>query len=166
MDVFQFRSEIIRPTLTAIHLWSPAAEQLLLGTAVHESSGLRYVRQLPRIKDGKQVQGPARGFYQIEPETAEEIIKRRMFGDKSILGDRFRTVTMFGPGDDLNARLVGDMIFGTVIARLKYWDAQAPLPLAGDMPAMARYWWLHYHGDVGPNKERDFLNSYERWVRP
>ena len=34
----QFRSLVIRPTLRRLDLWSEAAEELLLGTAIQESA--------------------------------------------------------------------------------------------------------------------------------
>ena len=46
----QVRSLVIRPVIRRLGLWSPAAERLLLGTALTES-GLRHLRQ---------VRGPAR----------------------------------------------------------------------------------------------------------
>ena len=55
MDVRQFAHAIVRPTLYALDLHSPAAERLMLGTAAHESDGLRYIRQLGG--------GPALSFF-------------------------------------------------------------------------------------------------------
>ena len=40
----QIRSLVIRPALSKINLWSPSAEELVLGTAIVES-GLTYIRQ-------------------------------------------------------------------------------------------------------------------------
>ena len=161
MDLGQFRTEIVQPTLLAITLWSLSAEELLIATAVHESAGLTYIRQLPRA-DGRQ--GPALGFFQIEPATAEDLVKRYIFQDKTELGKRLRIASQFEPWGNINERLIGDMRFGCIIARLKYWSAPPPLPRAGDVPAMASYWWRFYHGDVGENKESDFIASYERWL--
>src|SRR5262249_50020699 len=59
-----FLASIIRPTLLAIDLHSTAAEQLLLGTAMQESD-LIHRRQLG--------DGPARGFFQMEPATHNDI---------------------------------------------------------------------------------------------
>ena len=40
----QTLSMVIRPALSKINLWSPSAEELVLGTAIVES-GLTYLRQ-------------------------------------------------------------------------------------------------------------------------
>lgn len=58
------RDLIIRPTLVEMGHYSPAAEALLLGTAAHESHGGRYL---------SQIRGPARGIYQMEPATHDDL---------------------------------------------------------------------------------------------
>lgn len=63
LDPEQFRDYIIKPSLTHIGLWSPAAEQLVLATAMAESN-LRYLQQ---------INGPALGLYQIEPITHRDM---------------------------------------------------------------------------------------------
>ena len=60
LNVRDLRVEVIRPALRALDLWSPAAEDLVLGTAAQES-GLAYLRQIGG--------GPALGLWQIEPAT-------------------------------------------------------------------------------------------------
>ena len=64
IDLTQFRSDIVRPILEKLDLWSGAAENLLVGTSLVES-GLFYVRQLRG--------GPALGFFQMEPATHDDI---------------------------------------------------------------------------------------------
>ena len=64
LDIPQFRANIIRPVLLVIGGESRAAENLILGTALQESN-LRYLRQLG--------DGPARGVYQMEPATHDDI---------------------------------------------------------------------------------------------
>ena len=61
----QFRELIIRPALEAIGLWSQTAENLVLGTAIHESGNFKYIKQVGG--------GTALSFYQIEPVTADDI---------------------------------------------------------------------------------------------
>src|SRR2546429_446898 len=59
-----FAATVIAPVLQQIGLFSPAAQQLLLGTAIQES-GL-----IARRQSGG---GPALGLYQMEPNTANDI---------------------------------------------------------------------------------------------
>ena len=61
----QLREEIIHPVLKKMDLWSVAAEDLLIGTAIHESAGLKRLRQY----DG----GPALSYFQLEPETLYDL---------------------------------------------------------------------------------------------
>ena len=56
----QILSMVIRPALSKINLWSPNAEELVLGLAIVES-GLTYIRQWGG--------GPALGLWQVEPST-------------------------------------------------------------------------------------------------
>ena len=60
----QIRSLVIRPALSKINLWSPSAEELVLGTAIVES-GLTYIRQWG--------DGPALGLWQVEPSTQNDL---------------------------------------------------------------------------------------------
>ncbi len=64
LNIPQFCANIVRPTLEAIGAHNRAAEDLVLGTALQESN-LRYLRQLN--------EGPARGVYQMEPATHDDI---------------------------------------------------------------------------------------------
>ncbi len=58
-----FQYSIIQPTLQQIGLWSVAAEELLLGTALIESN----------LIHRRQIGGPARGFFQMERATHDDI---------------------------------------------------------------------------------------------
>ena len=60
LDAKQLRELVIRPALMEIELWSEAAEELVLGTAIVESR-LSFIKQLGS--------GPALGLWQIEPDT-------------------------------------------------------------------------------------------------
>ncbi|KAF0118141.1 MAG: hypothetical protein FD149_866 [Rhodospirillaceae bacterium] len=64
-DSAHFVTTVIRPTLLHLGLHSPAAEALLLGTAIQESRLGTYLRQTGG--------GPALGVYQMEPATHEDI---------------------------------------------------------------------------------------------
>ena len=58
-----FQCSIIQPTLIQLGLWSVAAQELLLGTALIESN----------LTHRRRLGGPARGFFQMEPETHDDI---------------------------------------------------------------------------------------------
>ncbi|WP_157098735.1 hypothetical protein [Novosphingobium rosa] len=60
-----FRTNVVDVALKTIGMYSAAASDLLLGTAVHESGGFRWNRQLGN--------GPARGYFQMEVATHNDI---------------------------------------------------------------------------------------------
>ncbi len=66
LNIKHFREQIIRPVLVRLDMHSEAAENLVLGTAIHESN-LTHLVQLGG--------GPALGFYQMEPATEWDLIK-------------------------------------------------------------------------------------------
>lgn len=156
MDITQFRELIIRPTLVTLQLWSDRAEELLLATAVHESAGLRYV---------KQVRGPALSFYQIEPITAADVVDRWLPRQSERLQELFDIVTEFGAGDDLKSRLMVDMRFATAVARLNYRRFPEPLPPADDLPGMAALWKKRWNTELGAGTTEQFIANYHRFVR-
>ena len=63
-DITQFRQWIVRPALADLQLQSAAFEELLIFTCAVESNGGTYVHQ---------IQGPALGIYQIEPNTFTDL---------------------------------------------------------------------------------------------
>lgn len=156
MDVRQFRELVVRPTIRALDLWSENAEELLVATACHESAGLRYI---------KQVRGPALSFYQIEPATARDVIERWLPKQHSTLRDRVQIISEFRPGDLIEPRLMCDMRFATVVARLIYYRAPEALPKADDVPAMAKIWKLRWNTPLGKGTEQQFISNFERFVR-
>ena len=64
LSSIHLQDRVIAPALDKIDLWSRAAEELVLGTAIVES-GLTYLIQ--------HSDGPALGLWQIEPATHEDL---------------------------------------------------------------------------------------------
>ena len=64
LSVIQLQDMVIAPALDKLGLWSPSAEELVLGTAIVES-GLTYIRQWG--------DGPALGLWQVEPSTQNDL---------------------------------------------------------------------------------------------
>lgn len=158
MNVREFKREIVEPVLRRLELHSAAAVALMMGTAVHESAGLRYLRQ----RGG----GPALSFFQVEPATAEDIIKRYL-PSRVPLWARFEAATMWRSelwGDRIAERLVGDMAFACAVARLKYWQAPAPLPEADDLEGLAAYWGKWYQTESDPAKMQRFMVNYRGFL--
>ncbi|MFN0043743.1 MAG: hypothetical protein ACKVSF_11100 [Alphaproteobacteria bacterium] len=151
MNPHEFRAEIVDPALRLLDLHSPAASNLLLGTALVESN-LVYRRQ----KGG----GPALGLFQIEPTTFDDIYRRYLPRQTSWLGS---VNTLLRPYDMPIEQLVDNDRFACAIARLKYRMARPPLPLADDIEGLAAYWRLHYNAGGKGTVER-FVALYRARV--
>ena len=83
LNIAQFREFIVIPTLHDLVLNSTAAEELIVFTCATESLGGTYL---------KQVNGPAIGIYQMEPETYNDIWQNYIMKHGSlmlILGSNF-----------------------------------------------------------------------------
>ncbi len=131
LDPGQFRRLVIRPALQAIGLCSPAAERLLLGTALTES-GLRHLHQ---------VDGPALGIFQIEPATHADVWANYL-AYRENLASRVASLASERPRLD---QLVWNLVYATAIARLIYYRRPEPLPAADDLAGLARYWKAHFN---------------------
>jgi hypothetical protein len=151
MEVELFRRVVIRPVLQETDLWSESAENLLLGTALHESGGLQHIRQIGG--------GPALGFYQMEPATLDDLydnwLKFRMVRLNQL--EQFRPMHMARE----NALLYMPA-YATAAARLQYFRVPKPLPLAGDIEGLAHYWKDHWNTHEGAGTIKQFMDA---WVR-
>lgn len=133
-----FLRHTIGPALRSISsnkfpTWSPAAEELLLGTAIVESD-LRFRKQLGN--------GPARGLFQMEPATHNDIwdnfLKYRPELAQAI-------ISLMKSPDKLLALEHDNQQYACAMARVHYLRARGLLPKAGDVEAMAKYWKDHYN---------------------
>ena len=150
MDVDQFRHEIVRPVIRHMGLWSPAAENLLVGTAIVES-GLRYVRQLGG--------GPALGFFQMEPATHDDIWVRYL----SHREDLAEKASHYTGASVIDAqRLVWNTGYACAMARVHYWRRPEPLPHEDDIDGLAAYWKQHFNTRAGAGKAVKFASQYRK----
>lgn len=137
LDTEHFRKYIIRDTLKAADMWSQAAENLLLGTALVESN-LTYLHQLGG--------GPALGLYQCEPSTHLDVvdyIKRKPDIARKVL----EVCRLYAwPGDHA---LMWNLRYATLICRIHYLRIPEPLPCANDYLGLASYHKRHYNTSKG-----------------
>jgi len=154
IDPDHFRRHVIRPALADIGLDQPAAEALLLGTALVES-GLMWLVQ----HDG----GPARGLYQVEPATHADVYENYLdFAPRAEL--KKRVTDLLAPRPRPLDQLVTNLAYATAIARLVYWRVKEPLPDPLDAYAMGAYWKRHYNTRLGAGAVEDFVGFYDRQV--
>ena len=157
MNVGQFRGFVVRPTLYQLGLWSLAAENLLVGTAIHESGGLNYIDQV--TGPGDTTLGPAYGLYQIEEATLNDLFDNFL---------KFRprlaemAIALEAPMPKRVLQLVTNLAFATAVARLIYYRAPDPLPGADDIPGLAACWKKNYNTVAGKGRVEDWIAAYRR----
>jgi len=148
----ELREKIIKPTLTALGLYSQAAESLLFGTCAHESHCGKYVRQ---------VGGPALGIYQMEPATYNDIrdsylayrpdLKKRLL---DLCGYQKMPVAEM---------LVSDNTLATAMCRIHYLRVKEALPEANNLIGLAAYWKNYYNTYKGKGTVKQFIEDYRRF---
>lgn len=147
IDVKQFREYVVDPALRNIGLYSRAASNLLVGTAVQES-GLTYLKQLGG--------GPALGVYQIEPATHVDVLYNWV---------QHRPIYAWIMDEADDRSLITDLAYATTIARLIYYRRPEPLPEADDIDGLASYWKLWYNTPRGKGHAAEFALKYREFVR-
>jgi hypothetical protein len=148
------REAVIRPTLKHLELWSPAAENLLVGTIAIESGGRRL-----RQAGG----GPARGLYQIEPATHDDVWENYLEHKPKLSGRVALLMTSWfaaGKGDADHRELDGNLFYSTAIVRIIYLRVPEVLPHADDIAALAVYWKKYYNTPLGKGDPAEFLARY------
>ena len=138
-------------TATSHPFWTPDAEEILLMIAAHESQLGKYIVQIGG--------GPARGVYQIEPETMQDNYDN-FLNARPELKKQFATVSGYdGPDVD---QLTDNPIYGTLHARLKIYRSPGAIP--HDLPAMAEYAKAVFNSAGGSATAKEYLDDYYRLV--
>ena len=156
MNERQFRLWVVRPTLTAMRMWSEAAEDVLVGTAVHESGGLESLDQQTHADDATL--GPAFGVFQMERATMDDLLDRYLVR-RIDLHQRVSAFRAELPADPA-AQLMTNLAFATALARVKYWMAPEPLPAIGDLNGYAAYWKRHWNTELGAGTTEKFIRDW------
>jgi hypothetical protein len=152
IDRGQLKS-LIDATLNRMDLYSPAALHLLLGTAAQESHLGTYIRQIGG--------GPARGIFQMEPATEEDIWRNYLRG-RMHLADRVWVVSgCDGPNP---YQLEGNLLYQIAIARIHYLRVPKALPEAHDLPGLAAYWKRYWNTYLGAGSAEEFIANYRKYV--
>lgn len=152
LDVIQFRARVVRPTLQAIGHHSQSAENLILGTGVQESR-LRYLVQLR--------QGPARGLFQMEPATHDDIWDNYLAHRAEL---RARVQDLLVPSQDRVDQLIWNLAYATANCRAHYLRVPTAVPAANDIDGLGAYWKAHYNTELGQGTAAEFVENYERYV--
>lgn len=154
------RRAIVEPTLAEIadaarmpHIASPVAIDLVMGTAAAESE-FTAIHQVGG--------GPALGFWQIEPATAEDVWVNYLQHRPALLKAMGPIMTLGVP----HRQLASSLTYGAVMCRLIYLRCPRPLPRHGDVPAYAAYWKAHYNTRLGAGTEQKFRETWSRLIAP
>lgn len=139
LDREQLRRLVIWPALEDIGHWAQAAEHLVLGTALVESS-LTYLHQL---------NGPALGLWQCEPATHADIwtnylAYRPELARKVMVAAGRGTRTPRQPPDEW---LVYNLRYAAAICRVHY--LRAPEAIPEDAEGLAAYHKRYYNSALG-----------------
>lgn len=154
MKATQLRELIIKPALQDLVMLSESAVELLIFTCAVESNGGSYL---------KQINGPALGIYQMEPEDYNDIWQNYLANNNRLLmmlSTNFEVNRM--PSED---RLIYDLRFATAMARIHYERISAPLPLANDVDAIWAYYKQHYNTPSGAAVKDLSLYKYYAFIK-
>lgn len=145
MNSNQLRQYVIEPALEYLKNSSSVPrskfmEDLLIATAAVETFSGFYIHQ---------INGPALGIYQIEPNTAKDCLR---FCER----DTIRWAPLLDVGNaltideiDLDTLLTSDLRYQTWLARIKYYMVPAPLPFITTMEAIWQYYKPHWNTEKG-----------------
>lgn len=131
LDLGQLREHIVRPTIVNLGLYSEAAENLLIGTALVESRA-RYL---------VQIHGPARGLWQMEPATHDDIWANFLAFQPELARRVHNCAVRYNDPDEL----VWNLRYAAAMCRVHYQRVPEKLPQARDAQAMAVYWKRYYN---------------------
>jgi hypothetical protein len=148
----QLRSLVIVPVLGQLGLDSPAARNLVLGTAAQESGGA-FLAQYPT--------GPARGFWQIESATHQDLLDR-FLPSRPDLATTLAALRASEPAAD--QQLATNLAYAAAICRLLYFRIPEDLPAATDLPALGAYWKRWYNTEAGAGTAAEWTASFNRLI--
>lgn len=152
-NVHQLRELIIKPALENLVMLSDDAVELLVFTCAVESRGGTFL---------KQVDGPALGIYQMEPDTYNDLWFNYIQKKPSIM---LKLVTNFEVSrmpDEY--RLIYDLRYATAMARIHYARVPQLLPSKEDCSALWQYYKAHYNTSLGSALEKDSIDKYQSFI--
>ena len=155
LHVEHFRVRVVRAALMRLGLYSASAENLVLGTAIQESDGLRALQQYAG--------GPAVGIFQMEPVTYESLWKHSIpglkgIGSKLLQMSSFHGYDVLPPADEMSY----NMLYAAAMCRVRYYIVPSALPRENDPYAMAVYWKRHYNSALGKGTVDEALPHFQR----
>lgn len=156
LDVQQFKTQIIVPTLTAFEdfgLYSEATINLMLGTAITES------KLSALLQYGG---GPALGLFQIEPLTLDDIYHRYL--QREDKKELLQKVHQFMTARGIREQVISNLPFAVIMARVRYLMVPEALPSYDDIDGLAKCWKKHFNTPGGKGETYEFVENYKYHV--
>jgi hypothetical protein len=149
VDAKQFRRLIVMPVLQEIGLWSQDAENLVMGTAAQESR-LTYIKQLGN--------GPALGFFQMEPATHDDIWRHYLHYNKGWTENMLDLALTRKDGIPRADEMVWNLRYAVAMCRIHYRRKPGAIPRT--VEGMADYWKQYYNTPLGKGTAVEFIKHY------
>mgnify|MGYP005820150393 FL=1 len=138
--------KIIKQTLHRMDMDSEEARELIYHTGKAESG----------YRNLEQINGPALGFFQVEPDTAYDIWKNYVFY-RPEMRDSIWSLGFLD--DDVEFCLLSNIALQVAFCRLQYRRDKHPLPGIGDYKGQAEYWKRVYNTEKGRGTIKHFLKA-------
>lgn len=162
IDPTQLRTLVVKPVLLSLGLpSSEVAENLIMGTAAHESHLGDYIEQVGG--------GPALGIFQMEPATLNDCYENYLDyrADLKAKVDGFlaaQPATQDG-SPDKQQQLATNLAYATAMCRIRYYRAPAAMPSdPNDVNALGTYWKQYYNTPQGAGTVEQFVADYNRYL--
>jgi hypothetical protein len=161
INLAQYKQHILVPVLEKLEMNSPETVALMVGTGLQES-GFKYLMQLGG--------GPAVGFYQMEMNTAEDIVYRYTQNKKHEFRVKIMKAVPMGmplwlmTPEELKWELTVNLALQVLLTRLKYYMVPDPIPPSRDLRGHAEYWKQHYNTPLGAGTVEQYINNWEKGV--
>ncbi len=150
---------LIKEVLEPRGMYSENVEELLILTTASESLGGHYLYQM---------NGPARGFFQMEPTTEKDILKNYVFF-KPELREAIKQFVKFEVDGSFNYRIHNPLTYSleyqVVMARIHYLRKPGAIPSKENTVALAEYWKKNYNTHLGKGSTKVAEVKYLAYVR-
>jgi len=143
--------DLIINVLTDVGLYSEDTEELLMLTAAVESNLGHYLNQ-----NGG---GPARGIFQMEPTTEQDIFDNYLVYNPSLL-KKVREYQGLFPEKEM----VYNLAYQIIMARIHYLRVPERLPSTDDIEGVADYWKRYYNTYKGKGTVEKAVKKYITYV--
>lgn len=156
LNVDHVRALVVRPTLRHIELFSPAAENLVIGTLIQESR-LTYLQQISG--------GPGLGLAQMETATFNWLWDDYL-NKRPELKARVRSLAgSWRDGWELPLEMVTNMAFAVAMCRVRYLPAPSAIPEANDINGLGEYWKKYYNTATGAGTAQQWVDNFNQYAR-